>query len=235
MKSAIDLSRFRLNDVRADLVFLARTAETAERYDDMVQFVEMLARSVGAEDLADEEHRLLAAACTRAIESRRDAARALPAGEQGNASLLTEYEKQLKAELVGICEYILDLLENTGVPALPTRGHAAVVVCLTLMGDCYRRLAEIITDQGYAEKADETYLRAMNIAKSSLHSHDPIRLGLLLNWAATHVEIFKDHKKAVEIAKRDFDDAISKLDQLDEASYKAATLILERLREYIGT
>jgi len=44
-------------------------------------------------------------------------------------------------------------------------------------------------------------------------------------------EILKDQKKACELAKKAFDDAISKLDQLDEASYKDSTLIMQLLRD----
>jgi len=44
-------------------------------------------------------------------------------------------------------------------------------------------------------------------------------------------EILKDKQKACELAKRAFDDAISKLDQLDEASYKDSTLIMQLLRD----
>jgi hypothetical protein len=44
-------------------------------------------------------------------------------------------------------------------------------------------------------------------------------------------EILKDKNKACELAKTAFDQAISKLDKLDEASYKDSTLIMQLLRD----
>lgn len=44
-------------------------------------------------------------------------------------------------------------------------------------------------------------------------------------------EILKDKRQACELAKSAFDQAISKLDDLDEASYKDSTLIMQLLRD----
>jgi hypothetical protein len=44
-------------------------------------------------------------------------------------------------------------------------------------------------------------------------------------------EILKDKQKACDLAKTAFDQAISKLDKLDEASYKDSTLIMQLLRD----
>jgi len=46
-----------------------------------------------------------------------------------------------------------------------------------------------------------------------------------------YYEILKDKKKACELAKKAFDEAISKLDKLDETSYKDSTLIMQLLRD----
>jgi thiamine biosynthesis lipoprotein ApbE len=45
-----------------------------------------------------------------------------------------------------------------------------------------------------------------------------------------YYEVLKEPKKACELAKKAFDEAISKLDQLDEASYKDSKVaIINRL------
>jgi len=59
----------------------------------------------------------------------------------------------------------------------------------------------------------------------------PIRLGLALNFSVCYYEILKDQSKACELAKSAFDAAISKLDSIDEASYKDSTLIMQLLRD----
>jgi 14-3-3 protein epsilon len=59
-------------------------------------------------------------------------------------------------------------------------------------------------------------------------------------WALSHVfalcvfpfrRILKDKKAACELAKSAFDQAISGLDKLPEASYKDSTLIMQLLRD----
>jgi len=44
-------------------------------------------------------------------------------------------------------------------------------------------------------------------------------------------EILKDKKAACDLAKSAFDQAISKLDKLEEADYKDSTLIMQLLRD----
>jgi hypothetical protein len=46
-----------------------------------------------------------------------------------------------------------------------------------------------------------------------------------------YYEILKDKEKACDLAKTAFDQAISKLDQLSEESYKDSTLIMQLLRD----
>ena len=69
------------------------------------------------------------------------------------------------------------------------------------------------------------------MAVDKLSPTHPIRLGLALNYSVCYYEILKESKKACELAKKAFDEAISKLDQLDEASYKDSTLIMQLLRD----
>jgi len=71
----------------------------------------------------------------------------------------------------------------------------------------------------------------MDIAGKKLSATHPIRLGLALNYSVCLYEILKDTKKACELAKNAFDLAISKLDKIDEASYKDATLIMQLIRD----
>jgi hypothetical protein len=44
-------------------------------------------------------------------------------------------------------------------------------------------------------------------------------------------EVLKDKKAACELARGAFDAAIAKLDDLDEASYKDTTLLMQLLRD----
>merc|ERR1712115_544505 len=95
----------------------------------------------------------------------------------------------------------------------------AQVFYLKMAGDYYRYLAEAVSDDG--EDSPEKHLEPTH----------PIRLGLALNYSVCFYEILKDKKKACELAKDAFDDAISKLDKLEEADYKDSTLIMQLLRD----
>jgi len=124
-------------------------------------------------------------------------------------------------------EYLLEdkLLKNTG------RTSESSVFYLKMIGDYYRYLAEFASADGNDKKAAQYYGQAMDIAKDKLEPTDPIRLGLALNYSVCFYEILKDKKKACDLAKSAFDQAISKLDQLSEESYKDSTLIMQLLRD----
>merc|ERR1712080_96850 len=99
------------------------------------------------------------------------------------------------------------------------------------MGDYYRYLAEAVTDQEHEKKAAEYYKNAFELSEKALEPTHPIRLGLALNYSVCFYEILKDKKKACQLAKDAFDEAISKLDTLAENDYKDSTLIMQLLRD----
>jgi len=230
--AAFSVDKFKLNDNRKDLVFLARTAETAERYDDMCQFMKALVNTVGKTgELTVEERNLLSVAYKNVIGARRASWRTLNTEDYKDNQLVQNYKKIVETELENICMEVLALLENTLVPATTTKGNESEVFYLKMTGDYYRYLAEFVDSKGYDKKAATNYEKALAVASHKLSPTHPIRLGLALNYSVCYYEILKDQKKACELAKKAFDDAISKLDQLDEASYKDSTLIMQLLRD----
>jgi len=229
MASAFDVAKFKLSDKRKDLVFLARTAETAERYEDMCKFMRELVKT--SAELTVEERNLLSVAYKNVIGARRASWRTMNVDENKDNELIKTYKTQLEQELETICKDVLDLLEANLVPNSKAKGDESSVFYLKMTGDYYRYLAEFIDTKGYDKKAAENYEQALAIANDKLSPTHPIRLGLALNYSVCFYEILKDQKKACELAKKAFDDAISKLDQLDEASYKDSTLIMQLLRD----
>ena len=102
-----------------------------------------------------------------------------------------------------------------------------------MKGDYFRYLVEVSTGEkrdGFVEQSKKAYEDAMENAKELPHTH-PIKLGLYLNFSVFFYEIMKENDKACELAKGAFDDAISKLDNLEEDSYKDSTLIMQLLRD----
>eukprot|EP00494_Astrolonche_serrata_P024204 UN24462 len=103
-----------------------------------------------------------------------------------------------------------------------------------MKGDYYRYLAEIFTkkdNKKYPECARKSYDRAMKVAEKKLDVTNPTRLGLALNFSVCYYEILENRSEACVLAKRAFDDAISKLDMLNDNNYKDSTLIMQLLRD----
>jgi len=219
-------------DNRPALVFMARTAETAERYDDMCKIMRELVVTSSQEELTVEERNLLSVAYKNVIGSRRAAWRTLNAGvDEGKYDdLVVAYRKQVEVELSDVCLDVLDLLENSLVK-WSTKENEARVFYLKMTGDYYRYLAEFVTDKGYESKNADFNKQAQEISTKVLDPTHPIRLGLALNYSVCFYEILKDKKAACELAKSAFDQAISGLDKLPEASYKDSTLIMQLLRD----
>lgn len=230
---------FEKNDIeekRAEFKKMARAAENAERYEDMCQFMKYLVENITT-DLDVEERNLLSVAYKNVIGTRRASWRTLSADlEEGNShtkNFLVVVEK----ELIRTCEEVLAILKklhtsNTDTACKSNDKSEAQVFYLKMAGDYYRYLAESVSSsEEYPLKAKEYYQQANDLAENSLAATHPIRLGLALNFSVCHYEILKDQKQACELAKKAFDDAISKLDQLDEADYKDSTLIMQLLRD----
>lgn len=238
---------------RQDLIFLARTAEAAERYDDMCRCMkELVHLEKEPKGLTVDERNLLSVAYKNVIGARRASWRTLNAESQDekNSSLITNYKSSVEKELKGICDDVLELLQvlrddeciskiqeeaNAGEGDKPEVKNSpegeAQVFYLKMTGDYYRYLAEAVTEQSHENQAADYYKKAFSLAQCVLEPTHPIRLGLALNYSVCFYEILKNKKKACELAKDAFDDAISKLDKLEEADYKDSTLIMQLLRD----
>ncbi|KAE8670047.1 14-3-3-like protein GF14 phi [Hibiscus syriacus] len=226
---------------RDESVYLAKLAEQAERYEEMVKFMENVVSAVPAPDeLTVEERNLLSVAYKNVIGARRASWRIVSSIEQkeegrGNTdhvSVIRDYRAKIEAELCEICAGILKLLEENLVPAAGT-GDSKVFY-LKMKGDYHRYLAEFKTGDDRKVAAEYTlaaYKSAQDIATAELSPTHPIRLGLALNFSVFYYEILNSPDRACTLAKQAFDEAIAELDTLGEDSYKDSTLIMQLLRD----
>mmetsp|Transcript_26421 Transcript_26421/g.30314 ORF Transcript_26421/g.30314 Transcript_26421/m.30314 type:complete len:242 (-) Transcript_26421:798-1523(-) len=223
---------------REELLYLAKLAETAERYDEMIEFVSKFAKM--GEDLQTEERNILSVAYKNVVGSRRAAWRVLSSIEQKetnkdnaqNVERVKGYKVKVEEELLKLCNEILSLLDDT---LIPKAGNAeAKVFYYKMKGDYFRYISEFASSDPKKEAADkalEAYKQAYEVAQSDLAATHPIRLGLALNFSVFYYEIMQEPQKACEMAKSAFDEAISQLDQVPEGDYKDATLIMQLLRD----
>ncbi|XP_033834614.2 14-3-3 protein epsilon-like [Periophthalmus magnuspinnatus] len=221
-----------------NLVYKAKLAEQAERYDEMVESMKNVAfKQV---ELTVEERNLLSVAYKNVIGARRASWRILSSLEQKEQSkggedklkMIRDYRKTVEQELKDICEDILDVLEKCLIP-ISTTGESKVFY-YKMKGDYHRYLAEFTVGndrKAAAENSLVAYKAASDIAMTELTPTHPIRLGLALNFSVFYYEILNSPDRACRLAKQAFDEAIAELDSLSEDSYKDSTLIMQLLRD----
>lgn len=219
---------------RDTLVYKAKLAEQAERFDDMVADMKEVAKQ--PQELSVEERNLLSVAYKNVIGSRRASWRVISSIEQkGDADkmqIIKDYKDTIETELLDICNDILSIISDSLVPN--STSEEAKVFYWKMKGDYHRYLSEFQSGDarsGSADAALESYQSASEIASADLPPTHPIRLGLALNFSVFYYEILNNPDKACQIAKAAFDDAIAELDTLNEESYKDSTLIMQLLRD----
>ena len=65
----------------------------------------------------------------------------------------------------------------------------------------------------------------------TLNACNPIRLGLALNFSVFHYEVMNNHKKACELGEAALTEALEKIDDVDEETFRDAKSIIELLKE----
>ncbi|KAG0303922.1 14-3-3 protein [Dissophora globulifera] len=223
---------------REDHVYLAKLAEQAERYEEMVKNMKEVA--FANTELSVEERNLLSVAYKNVIGARRASWRIVSSIEQkeeskgsdSNVTMIKAYRIKIEDELAEICNDILDVLDKNLIPAA-VLGESKVFYH-KMKGDYHRYLAEFATGDKRKDAADQSlnaYKAASEIAITELPPTHPIRLGLALNFSVFYYEILNSPDRACHLAKQAFDDAIAELDTLSEESYKDSTLIMQLLRD----
>ncbi|KAL8461112.1 hypothetical protein ACS0TY_031748 [Phlomoides rotata] len=223
---------------RDTAVYIAKLAEQAERYDEMVESMKKVAKL--DVELTIEERNLLSVGYKNVIGSRRASWRILSSieqkeesrGNEQNAKRIKEYRHKVETELTNICSDIMAVIDEHLIPS-STAGESTVFY-YKMKGDYYRYLAEFKSGNDRKEVADQSlkaYELATTAAEAELPPTHPIRLGLALNFSVFYYEILNAPERACHLAKQAFDEAISELDTLNEDSYKDSTLIMQLLRD----
>ncbi|TYK07017.1 14-3-3-like protein D [Cucumis melo var. makuwa] len=223
---------------RDNFVYIAKLAEQAERYDEMVDAMKNVAKL--DVELTVEERNLLSVGYKNVVGARRASWRILSSieqkeeakGNEANAKRIKEYRQKVESELSGICNDIMMVIDEHLIPS--ASAGESTVFYYKMKGDYYRYLAEFKSGNEKKDAADQSmkaYEAATSSAESELPPTHPIRLGLALNFSVFYYEILNSPGRACDLAKQAFDEAISELDTLNEESYKDSTLIMQLLRD----
>jgi 14-3-3 protein epsilon len=226
----------------SELLILARFAESAERYDDMVPMISTFVKQE-TQDLNVEERNLLSVAYKNVVGSRRQSWRVIKSIEHKEESRnraenkirAEHYKHEIEAEIQRYCNEILQLVDSHLLPR--AANHESKVFYHKMKGDYYRYICEFARGASLEEASQgalRSYSAAAEISDAELAPTHPTRLGLALNFSVFHYEITKDTTKASEMARRAFDEGLPNVDELEGDSYKDATLILQLLRDNIS-
>jgi 14-3-3 protein epsilon len=221
--------------------FLARVADQAERYPDVLKFLGEIIEQDSV--LSSDARNLLSVAYKSLTGTRRTALRTVSAflddesvkSVPERVAKLTELRARLISELDGFCKDLISLTESKLLPA--AADATTKVFYEKLKADYYRYSVEFKADSERAEgaeKAKASYESAVAVATAELGKADPAYLGLVLNYSVFLYEIIGKKEEAIDLADKSFKAAVDLLDGLNEAQYSEATLILQLLKDNVA-
>ena len=125
-------------------IFLARVAEQAERFEDMVKYLALVLDAKG-QDVSSDERNLLSVAFKNLISSKRAACRTIAAIEQNPkyakfSEALAEYKGGIEKQLTDDCKSIIDMIEKKVLQKTCEGEPKAFFV--KMVGDYYRYISE---------------------------------------------------------------------------------------------
>lgn len=153
------------NLTREQYVYLSKLSEQAERYEEMVDFMQKLVlTSTPASELTVEERNLLSVAYKNVIGSLRAAWRIVSSIEQkeegrkneDHVVLVKDYRSKVESELTEVCANILKLLDSNLIPS--SSSGESEVFYLKMKGDYHRYLAEFKIGEERKSAAEDTML-----------------------------------------------------------------------------
>jgi 14-3-3 protein epsilon len=220
-------------------IFLARVSEQAERFEDMVEFLNEGIDQKNGEDFTVDERNLLSVGFKNLIGSQRGAIRTIGAIEQNPkyqkyGGALGAYKKKIEKELYDQCMKIVNIAKNKCLGLASDDESKAFFQ--KMVGDYYRYVAESAHDAILEEVkagALEGYDQATKLSQG-LNACNPIRLGLALNFSVFHYEVMNDHKKACQIGEDALTNALENIDDVDEEVFRDAKSIIELLKENLS-
>merc|ERR1712159_600366 len=237
---------------REDALYMAKAAEQAERYEEMVKYMKRIvqlcesgdemAQVPGAEvQTGVEERNLISVGYKNMMSVRRTAHRTVQQFEDKevknngpNVQLMKDYKEKIAQEVYALIDEVeRDVVQVFTEGAKKCEDADVLVFFLKMQGDYNRYGAEISSGakrEEFKEKALKAYTAA-NETASGLKATNPIRLGLTLNFSVFYYEICDKKEEASQLAKNAFDDAIDQLETLSEEAYKDSTLIMQLIKD----
>ncbi|KAH9009854.1 14-3-3 domain-containing protein [Lactarius deliciosus] len=228
---------------RAECLALAKLAEQAERWDDVIKQLKSVISYSDAR-LTMEERNLLSIAYKHVTGTLRTSWRTVEGIEKQEAASGTAMPRELvlircqrekiELELADACQDLLDLLDRYLVPAAEAGEER--VFYHKRQGDYHRYLAEFARRQQRersAQLALEAYKASYKHAFGTLPPWHPTRLGVALNFSVFFHDVRGSPDRACHLAKHAFDEAVAAMHATPEHTFRDSLMILHLLRDDI--
>jgi len=228
-------------------LFMAKKAEEAERYEEMILYMkrivelaqsgdEMKSPAPGEEGSKGvEERNLISVGYKNIMSQRRTAHRTVLNCIEGKGEeTMANFKDKIASEVFALIKEVIDDIVTPFVDGPKKATDPEVLVFFKKMEGDYNRYGAEITEGEKRDAYKAAALAAYDMAQTmadGLDSTNPIRLGLALNFSVFYYEICDKKEDACNLAKRAFDTAIDHLDALSEEAYKDSTLIMQLLKD----
>lgn len=221
-----------------DIIFMARVADQAERYDDMIDFLIQIIENKETE-LTSDERNLFSVGFKNYINSSRTAWRTIEAIEKSDkysqyANECSRYKMQVLRELETKCKKVIYIIKDLILPK--SSEIEARTFYLKMIGDYYRYIGENARGDALieaSEKAVDYYLQAQAVSRDMKPFH-VTRLSLVLNLSVFYYEVKDDIYKAVSLAKEALHNAKLQIELMNNEDAKDALSIVALLKENLS-
>nr|CAB3267839.1 14-3-3 protein gamma-2-like [Phallusia mammillata] len=223
---------------RIEWIIKAKIAEQAQLFNNMYTAMKLVVEAGGT--LSNDERNLLSLAYKHIVGARRLSWRIISSIEQNpetqnenKLNILRNYREKIEAEIEEKCLEVIGLLDSILLPAAPN--IESQVFYNKMKGDYYRYMAEINSVPEKRKKivsaANKAYNAGLKIATNSMAPVNPLLLGTTLNYSVFLYEIKCSNRKAINLAKTAFDEALAQVELLRQSEYKDSALIMQLLQD----
>ena len=222
---------------REEYIYLAKLYEKAERFNDMVNFINKFIEM--NPELSHKERIILSAGYKNVISSKRSSWRLvntlIKKEDKSNTqtiSYLNEEKSIIEKEIEEICKMMQNVIDKYLIPN--AKESESKVFYLKLKGDYFRYVAEYSIGKAFnaaCDSADKAYREAYEISEKDLPIVNTTRLGVSLNFSIFYYEVRGLKEEGCNIAKSAFNEAMKVLDDLERVKAKDSLLLIQLLKE----
>ena len=220
---------------------MVQILDETDLHEDMVQLMKRVIELNPC--LSPEERNLLSLAYKNVISSRRKGLRFLSVlleykdtqEKPARVAQIGQYREKVVGELDKYCLELISLIDEKLLPE--AQDAEGKLFYEKLRADYYRYIAENKEGDArseYAQKAKESYERALEIANENIQPHRPTYLGLILNYSVYLYEIGGEKQAAIELAKKTESECAQTVDANSERSRPEAVNILQLLKDNVA-